>query len=222
MVIRALELVPMPGRIARLPRNPVGYPIPWFVADLDDGTRDFRIASGDKQVRAVREKLCWVCGDRVGQYVSFTIGPMCAVNRVSGEPPAHRDCAEYSAKVCPFLANPSMKRRPVGERADTIPAAGEMIERNPGVTLVWTTRSFRPFRPTMGHDGLLFELGEPTHVGWWCGARAATRAEVLASIDAGLPALREACQKDADPQDSLRYLQTQVDLAMQFVPEPVP
>lgn len=200
---RLVDRVPMPARIARLPRNKVGYPIPWFVAEQPDGTFDFRVADGNKQVLATRERLCWVCGQRLGAYVSFPIGPMCAVNRISGEPPTHRDCAEYSAKVCPFLAVPQMRRRDRGDLT-WVPAAGEMIERNPGAVLVWTTRQFKPFRPPagLGNDGLLYQLGEPTSIEWFREGRAATRDEVIEAMDSGLPNLLEACERDDDPEDS--------------------
>lgn len=209
----------MPTRIARLPRNSVGYPIPWFVAaPPDGGDPDFRVADGEKQVRATKDKLCWVCGTRIGAYATFTIGPMCAINRLSGEPPSHRDCGIYSAQVCPFLATPSMRRRPGPKPLETIPAAGEMIERNPGVTLVWTTRAFTPFRPPMGAAGILYELGDPTETLWFREGRTATRTEVLDSIQAGLPALVQACQRDDNPNDSLKHLDACVARAIRLVP----
>lgn len=217
MSVRLLDIVPMPARIARLPRNQVGYPIPWFVADLPDGTRDFRIASADKKIHATRARLCWVCGDRLGQFVAFTIGPMCAVNRISGEPPSHRDCAVYSATVCPFLSTPSMRRRPTGTTG-TIPAAGQMIERNPGVALVWVTRDYEWFRPEMGHDGLLYNLGDPTDTLWLREGRTATRDEILAAVDSGMPLLHEACQHDDDPAASLADLEQQLQRAMALLP----
>lgn len=217
-VVRLLDTVPKPPRIARLPRNQVGYPIPWFVAELPDGSHDFRIADAEKRSRALVGKLCWVCGDKLGQYVAFVIGPMCAVNRISGEPPAHRDCAIYSATVCPFLSTPGMRRRPIGEELGTIPAAGEMIERNPGVALVWITKNYGWFRPTMGNDGILFEFGDPTELQWLRNGLPASRADVLAAIESGLPLLREACQRDENPADSLAYLDLQVQTAMRLVP----
>lgn len=55
---RLLETVTMPPEVARLPRNVAGYPIPWFVATLPDGTRDFRIACEERQLDAIRLKLC--------------------------------------------------------------------------------------------------------------------------------------------------------------------
>lgn len=213
---RALAEVPMPARIARLPRNQAGYPIPFFVSDIG-GVRDFRIASGDLMEQAVREKLCWVCGQVLGANMAFPIGPMCAVNRISSEPPTHLDCAVYSVKVCPFLSLPGMRRRPI-VRDDTQPAAGEMIERNPGVALIWVTRSFKPFRPPRGHDGVLFQIGDPVRTLWFREGRPASRDEIVESIQAGLPALQEACQSDENPDLSLQELAADLNEAMLLVP----
>jgi hypothetical protein len=220
MATRLLETTPLPERMRKLPRTPVGYPIPWFVATLPDGTRDFRVADATKQVLAGVDRLCWVCGERTGGYVAFTIGPMCAVNRLSSEPPSHRECAIYSATVCPFLSNPCMRRRPTGEFEGKLPTAGEMITRNPGVALVWVTRGYSIFRPPkgMGQDGYLYGPGEPTDTLWFAEGRPATRGEVLASIETGLPALREACDRDDDPPASRADLDREVARAVALAP----
>lgn len=213
--VRLLDSVVMPPRVAALPRNAVGYPIPWFVTTLDGGVRDFRVADQGRFLQAVRDGLCWVCGGPGGAFKAFTIGPMCAVNRISAEPPAHRDCAVYSARVCPFLANPSMRRRPVED--GFIKPAGVALMRNPGVALVWVTSSFRVVRPPLGNDGLLFQFGDPTDLLWFAHGRAATRAEVTASIESGLPALEEACERDADPARSRADLAAMVDTTLELV-----
>jgi hypothetical protein len=218
---RLLEVVTMPPRIARLPRNKAGYPIPWFVAELDDGTRDFRVASEERQIDAIRLKLCWVCGGPSGAYAAFVIGPMCAVNRISAEPPAHRDCAIYSARVCPFLAVPRMRRRENNLPDGMVEAAGGPIRRNPGVALVWVTRTFTVFRAPMGNQGRLHRFGDPTEVLWYAEGRTATRAEILASMESGLPALQEACQLDDDPADSLRMLDKDYQRALALLPQEV-
>ena len=43
---------------------------------------------------------------------------------------------------------------------------------------------------------MLFELGDPHSVRWYCEGRTATRAEVMASIDGGLPILLAEAEKD--------------------------
>ena len=191
-------LPPLPPRLAHLPLDERGYPVPWFVPFVN-GVPDFRCMDSDKLVRAVREDLCWTCGRANGAHKVFAIGPMCVVNRVTAEPPSHMECVEYSAKACPFLSEPKRRRRAPGMPVGVLDPVGEMILRNPGVTCLWSTKKFELKR--VDH-GVMFMLGEPTKVTWWCRSRPATRDEVLESLDGGLPLLLEACEKDDDPAES--------------------
>ena len=77
---QAICSIPMPDRIKRLPISETGYPVPWFVAWLD-GKADFRVIGPDKLAQAVKRSLCWTCGQPLGQYNAFLIGPMCAITR---------------------------------------------------------------------------------------------------------------------------------------------
>ena len=204
-----------PRRITKLPRDKHGRPVPWFVAWID-GVPDFRVIGEAKIPDAVRFKRCWTCGEPLGANVAYLIGPMCAVNRVSAEPPSHADCASYAARYCPFLATPRMRRRETGLPEDYADPAGVMISRNPGVALVWATRKVRPFR--VG-DGVLFNIGEPEWVAWFAEGRAASRAEVLASIESGFPILEAACDKDPDPEASRAELARRYEAALVLVPD---
>jgi hypothetical protein len=137
---------------------------------------------------------------------------MCAVNRVSAEPPSHLDCAIYAAQACPFLANPNMVRRERGlVEMGRVEPAGVMITRNPGVALVWSTRTWAPFKAP---GGALFNIGDPTAVRWYAHGRVATRDEVLAAIDAGLPALREI----AEAEGAGAQLDGELARALELVP----
>ena len=202
----------MPGAIAALPRNKVGYPVPWFVAWID-WTPDFRVIAPGKLEDATRFDLCWICGTRRGRHGSFVIGPMCAVNHISAEPPSHHDCAVYAAKACPFLANPGMKRRENHMPDGTVKPAGTMIPRNPGVALVWTSRTWHQFRAP---SGVLWNIGNPTSAEWFAHGRDATRSEVLESIDSGLPLLREMAEQDGAP--TLRELERMHAAALTLIP----
>ena len=227
MPVYRAELEPMTERIAKLPVYR-GYPVPWFVewivtvdgepqeVPIGQGEPDFRIMSGERFYQALRSSLCWVCGERLGAHKAFTIGPMCAVNRTSAEPPSHRDCAEWSARNCPFLTRPHMRRREAGLPAGIDPenpnTAGIMLKRNPGVTLVWVTRKPKMRRDPSG--GILFDIGEPYDVSWWREGRPATREEVQASIDSGLPSLRDLTRG----RDEVRELDRRVRDAMALLP----
>lgn len=217
-------LPPIPDRIARLPVDYRGFPVPWFVqwfsngaaSDVGEGEPDFRVADQRKLNRAISEKRCWICGDVLGVRKAFTIGPMCAINRVISEPPQHRECAVFAATACPFLTKPRMKRNEKGIPAEAGDAAGIGLKRNPGVACVWITRKFRPFRAKAGNAGILFSLGDPDEVLWFCEGRAATRAEVMASIDSGYPALVDMAKSQGSAAiDQLEYSRTR---AMTLLP----
>lgn len=184
--LRTLE--PLPVRMQHLAIDERGYVVPWFVA-WHDGKPEFRAMDGDKFVRAIREKICWVCGAKLGVNLAFVAGPMCGINRTSSEPPSHLECALWSARNCPFLSNPRMVRREdeeINNQQLRDNAAGFAISRNPGVAMIWITRNYEVFKT---NGGYLIEMGEPSEVQWWACGRTATREEVLASIDSGLPNL---------------------------------
>jgi hypothetical protein len=213
---------PIPARIRRLPVSR-GYPVPWFVTWLSDGEPcergagepDFRIIVPEAIVVAVRHRRCWVCGGALGKYMAFVIGPMCAVNLNTAEPPSHLDCADWSARACPFLTRPHMRRnegKAKPEGVDWSNSPGVALTRNPGVALVWTTTSYRIRLD--GQGGVLFQIGKPHDVRWYCEGRPATRAEVKHSIDTGLPALEEL----AAAEGALDVLRREVDRAEALLP----
>jgi len=115
---------------------------------------------------------------------------MCAVNRIISEPPSHLDCAEFSAKACPFLSRPHAHRRDAGLPEERHQAAGFGLKRNPGVTCLWISREYpKPFRAYAGEKGVLFALGEPEQTVWYREGRLASREEVEEAIADGLPNL---------------------------------
>lgn len=205
------ELPEAPPRIARLPVDARGYPVPWFVGWVN-GKPDHRLADQAKLVKAVRDKLCWVCGEKLGVYKAFLLGPMCVVNRVTSEPPSHEECANYSVRACPFLTRPHAARRENALPANVRDAAGVMLKGNPGVTALWMAKEFKEFSPPGG--GRLFNVGEPTLVAWFREGRAATRDEVHAAMLAGLPGLAQ--HATADDQVELTRM---VERAVKYFPD---
>ncbi len=201
---------PIPARIARLPVER-GYPVPYFVASVD-GHYDFRVVDPLKMQRCVADHRCWICGDRLGRHLAFLIGPMCAINRISSEPPSHRECAEWAVRACPFLVQRQSCRRTTGLPQDISEPAGTMIERQPGVILLWVTDGYERVRTP---SGTLFGLREPTGFAWYREGRPATRTEVIRSIDEGYPALHEmAVAEGPHAVDELERMKT---VALRFV-----
>lgn len=209
------ELTMLPARMRDLPVDERGYPVPWFVA-WHDGKPEFRAMDGEKFVRAIRQKLCWVCGEKLGVNVCFVAGPMCGVNRTSSEPPSHLDCARWSARNCPFLSNPRMVRREdevVNNVKFSAEGAGIAIARNPGVAMLWITRQFEVFDD--GHGKPLIQMGEPDAVEWWACGRIATRAEVQASVDSGLPNLEAMARQE---NGAYEFLQKSIARFERWIP----
>lgn len=188
MTLLRRDLPPMPDYMLRLPVDDRGYPVPWFVAFIE-GKPDFRVVRViddlPAEVVAHRNEQCWVCGRRLGAYKTFVAGPMCAVNVTSGEPPAHLSCATFAAKACPFLVRPKAKRREAN-----LPEDGEWkeggLERNPGVAMVWTTKSYEMH---IQEGAAYFTMGPPEHVEFYREGEPATREQIVESIDSGLPTL---------------------------------
>jgi hypothetical protein len=202
-----------PNRIARLPLDHRGYPVPYFVARVA-GQPDHRIVDNAKFAPAVKEHRCWICGDILGRYLTFALGPMCTITRTVSEPPSHLECLRYAVQACPFLARPHAHRREAGLPESFEEAPGLPIQRNPGVVCLWTTRTFRPFLDHQG--GVLFQVGDPTTTAWYAEGRTATRAEVQASLDSGLPVLQEmAAQEGAT---AVAALMAQLTRAMTYLP----
>lgn len=218
-----VELPPLPDRVARLPRDSRGFPVPWFVQWMRGGepTRwddpgaepDFRVIGEGKLWMAYNRQRCWICGDKLGVHQVYVIGPMCVINRVTSEPASHRQCAEFAAKACPFLTKPRMRRN-----AKDLPEGGISrglhIDRNPGCVALYETPNAKPFKVKGGH---LFRLGPPLRVDWWAEGRSATRAEVLASIDSGYPILLDTATKHDGPEGVAELVRMR-DEAMRLLP----
>ncbi len=208
------DLSTLPSRMRLLPVDERGFVVPWFVDKDDQGKWEFRAMDARKWERAVKEKRCWVCGDRLGRYQTFVAGPMCGVNRTSSEPPCHLECARWSAINCPFLNNPEMIRRTddeINQLSKSI--GGNAITRNPGVSMLWTALDYSVWRD--GRGWYLITMGEPQSIEWYSRGRKATRSEVMASIESGLPNLRNVA---ATEKGGLEHLTACIEKFLPLVP----
>lgn len=198
-------LPPLPPKMRGLHIDKRGFPVPFFVAMIN-GEPDHRIVEPRAVKTCVEQSRCWICGGPLGVYKSFTVGPMCAVNRISSEPPSHLECARYAATACPFMTRPHAHRREAGLPEARLVPAGVHLQRNPGVALLWTTRTYKPFRAS---GGVLFDMGAPESMAWFAEGRAATRAEVDESIAGGLPYLVGMAEAEHDTE-GLRIIHQRV------------
>lgn len=188
----------MPDRIKRLPIDKRGFPVPKFVAVIN-GEPDHRVVNQAWLAPAIVRRMCWVCGNPLGRYYCSIIGCMCAINRVISEPPSHRECAEFSAKACPFMARPHAHRREAGLPDERVAPAGFGLKRNPGVVCLWISKQYpKLLKAPAGNQGVLFQLADPIETVWYREGRLATRAEVEAAIEDGLPTLHEVAAQQGE------------------------
>jgi hypothetical protein len=188
-----MKAVPMPDRITRRPRDPRGYPIPWFVAVID-GKPDFKLADEEKLHIAIKKRVCWICGQPLGKHLAFVVGPISSINRASGEPPCHHDCAEYAVKACPFMVLPKMIYDNNNPNLDLAkPHDAAVMPHNPGVACIWTTTKYQL---NIKREGIIFILGDPDQVEWYAQGRYATRQEVIDGLNKGLPVLGALAEKE--------------------------
>jgi hypothetical protein len=192
--------IPRPPQVAKLPVDERGFVVPWFVDCGEDGLHpDHRLVDTRKFVKAVKEQRCWLCGGKLGRIKASVIGPMCAINKITSEPPCHPDCAAYAIKACPFLSRPRARRNEKNLPEERRDAAGIALDRNPGVSVIWESlQSSKPFNPMQGQQGTLFDLGPVYRVSWWREGEPATREEALASIREGFPALLDVARQEGD------------------------
>lgn len=212
----SIRKIPLPDLMAERPVSKRGFPVPFF-ASLIDGEWDFRVINPQSWKACVQQKLCWVCGQRMGGKLAFCVGPMCVVTWTSAEPPSHYSCAQYSALACPFLAAPAMRRNEKNLPEEVQQPSGHALMRNPGVAAVLVTRKMRIFKDQNG--GPLVEMGQPENVEWYARRGRATRKEIMDSIESGLPELMRLADNGKDREDEHKELGRRLSLAMRWLPE---
>lgn len=191
------DIPPVPEMMQYLPVDVRGYPVPFFVLWVE-GQAEFRGTTKEVAKLCVDYELCWVCGrPMAGLTRAFVIGPMCSVNRISAEPPAHIECSRYSVVACPFLTKPQMVRRENDMPANRNEGPGIPLKHNPGVMLLWFVRDTKGYEILHETNGLLWHFTrDPIGVEWYTRGRRANRQECLDAFDIGLPKLLEAAAQD--------------------------
>jgi hypothetical protein len=92
-----------------------------------------------------------------------------------------------------------------------------MLTRNPGVTLMWITKTFQVIKTAQGP---LFRLGPPSEIVAYAEGRIATRDELDASITSGLPLLAEAAAQEGT--SAVAALAAQVERAKALLDRMLP
>jgi hypothetical protein len=110
----AIAQTPIPARMAHLPKDPRGYPIPFIVALTSDGAAHFTIYDEIKVQHALSKRLCGICGKLMHKRKMWMVGGPGSAFAERGayiDGPVHYECGQYALAVCPYLAMPNYARR---------------------------------------------------------------------------------------------------------------
>ena len=101
-------MIKEPERIARLPHDKRGFPIPWNVLRGVDDAPIFTVNDERKSQQALTRELCPICGERLGRWKWWVGGPRAAFDEHGWyiDLPVHQECAHYALQTCPYLASP--------------------------------------------------------------------------------------------------------------------
>lgn len=155
--------VDTPKFIKRLPRDPRGFPVPFFVRQVPGEAPDLRIADTSKKLDCIRYRRCWICGKPLKKMLALVGGPCSFATESYGDPPSHPNCAEFAMKYCPFLNQTTVKYRMGDEPEGTIAPEG-MTLHQPNISGLIYFRTPETFRHG---DDLLTAPRDVSSVHWY-------------------------------------------------------
>ncbi len=139
-----------------------------FTSAVDEhGVPDLRLSDPGKRDQCFHEKRCGICGVVMLDLMVFLGGPMAVQNRCFGDPPMHWPCAEYSIKVCPYLAHARDRHVPMGAEIDggTVVNTPQGIETKGAYLALYSARSYIGCRGDAG--GYVFYADLPVSIRWY-------------------------------------------------------
>lgn len=120
------ELAAMPAALTGLPWHPrLHVPVPVMNVHTDD-TRpypfvDFLGVDPQVAVRCLRERLCGVCGTRIGEELALLGTVESLTLGLFADPHMHEDCARHALRWCPHLRLRHHRRAPQHRRHPDTP-----------------------------------------------------------------------------------------------------
>jgi hypothetical protein len=135
-----------------------GYPIP-FTQLCHVGTPDFRAVDSEHCARCLRDKLCAICGRRLGEYCYFIGGPLAKKNRLFVGPAMHKQCAEFASQTCPFLSGQKLEySNRAAEHEDALLTKTPMAPR-PDMMLIMRTYT-KKIRAVTADGKVMIQAGQ--------------------------------------------------------------
>jgi len=120
-----------------------GFPVPYFVPKDEHGVFQLKYASQEKMDACIKYHKCCICFKPLtpGEYF-FISGPMGFKTQTDSHPPMHKECAEYSLKICPHLYFEKTHRT-----TDEAGGAEWQIREKPKEFYLVHAKKIAPFKP---------------------------------------------------------------------------
>jgi hypothetical protein len=111
------------------------------------------------------QRLCGICGVKLGWWVCFVVGPLTLEERATYMPGNHRECALAALALCPYLALEERDRsgRDVPVRQQIVPR--EILPEKPTRLALVTTREYSTLKGPK--EQLYARFAAPKRVEWW-------------------------------------------------------
>lgn len=153
--------IPIPDRMAHLPRDRRGLPIPVTVHRDEHGKPHFQINEEAHRQRVIAEDRCPICGGKLLRGRWLVGGPASAFHAHGAyiDPPMHTECLHFAMKVCPYLAAPSyaklLGKKTLAPHAqnDVVETDEGMLDERPGVFVAVMATGQRLIRGEMDGTG---------------------------------------------------------------------
>jgi hypothetical protein len=154
--------ISIPEFLSHLPVHQ-GLPVPFMQAWFD-GKPDFRAVDPVKTIQCVQERLCAICGRRLGEKSYFICGERSRESGLFTDPPMHKQCSEYAAETCPFVSGRKLdySDRPVNA---SMAKVHEMVSTVRPATMFILTAWTKKTRLVRSGDSVLI------HAGNWIGQK---------------------------------------------------
>ena len=175
--------ITLPPRIAALPKDKRGYPVPYIVYVYEDGRPEFAVNDIEITRKAIKENRCHVCGQENDPEPWFVGGPgsvfLNGDRAVFRDGAMHQECMTFALEVCPHLLGQLKKPvalEPIVERLESEGKAAVDPTVIPGVPPIFVAVQawrveidwsgpyhfvFKPFRKTQyWQNGTMLDVRE--------------------------------------------------------------
>jgi len=151
---------PIPAWLAHLPTTG-GLVVPWVTPRTQDGRYLLGAVRGDRIARALRERLCGVCGRPLEDRMVLLMRLSDLPRQATVEPALHPQCAAYTTAACPMVAGRVSHHRTTPMRLDaTMAASADASARAGAPAEPWFAVWLSTYRLTVVHGELAASYAE--------------------------------------------------------------